>query len=97
MGLAGDRRDTLSESDMNDMCLVCGSKLDRATGASPGAPTLPIAGDVSICLYCGNVAEFDAAGNIVAISPEEREIVMRLPDVARALQVVAETRKAREH
>jgi hypothetical protein len=39
------------------ICPTCGKTLDSAAGI--GNPQLPNPGDVSICLYCANVAIFD--------------------------------------
>lgn len=51
-------------------CLLCGQQAD---GASDVANTdeAPSEGDISVCLYCGNVAAFDKELKLRAATPEE--------------------------
>jgi len=63
-------------------CPKCGKVMDAATSAiNDAAP--PRAGDISICLYCRNVAEFTADlklrtltdSDIAKLKPEHRAII----------------------
>lgn len=42
-------------------CTECGHKLDAHTDVQ-GADEKPTEGDVSICLYCGHLTQYDADG-----------------------------------
>lgn len=51
-------------------CNVCHHKLDSHTNPN-GA--LPQEGDISICVYCGNLSRFDKNLKIVSLTEEEIE------------------------
>ena len=63
-------------------CPKCGKVMDAATSVLHD-PTQPKAGDISICLYCRNVAEFTADltlrtltnSDIAKLKPEHRAII----------------------
>ena len=40
-----------------DLCPCCGYSFDRASSLEPG--TKPQTGDISLCISCGGVLEFD--------------------------------------
>lgn len=46
-----------SEKIVQSACLKCGYKIDGSAGI--GCEGKPKAGDVSICIKCGNIAVFD--------------------------------------
>ena len=43
-------------------CLKCNEYLDRSTNAD-GSPNRPKEGDITICIYCSHIMEFDGKGN----------------------------------
>ena len=66
--------------DMNqDACAKCGYLMDAATGVADAAGLSPEAGNLSVCLRCGNVSVFyDAAkGGLLRRppTPEEQESI----------------------
>lgn len=51
-------------------CLNCGHVVDAATEPFGNKPR-PVAGDISVCLYCGNVAAFTADEKLRPLTDEE--------------------------
>ena len=54
-------------------CLNCGHGLDLATSTTAEHAT-PVPGDVSVCVYCGNIAAFEEYGLRHLTSSEMSEI-----------------------
>lgn len=54
-------------------CLDCGENLDLATSTTAEHAT-PSPGDVSVCVYCGNIAAFEDYGLRHLTSSEMYEI-----------------------
>lgn len=69
------------------VCAVCGADLNDATCLSSTAA--PAAGDVSVCLYCGNVAVFTGDGVALrqATAAELGELLAE-PEVRRVVDLV---------
>lgn len=54
-------------------CLNCGHGLDLATSTT-AEHAMPVPGDVSVCVYCGNIAAFEEYGLRHLTSSEMSEI-----------------------
>lgn len=80
------KRFNTGEGQKEAECPYCHQKLDRSTGVSPHNPEdrLPKPGDVSVCIECGEVSYFDAAMNMVELSQQERDELMKDEHVASA-------------
>lgn len=77
-------------------CTICDSPLDAATGAlHTGAR--PEAGDVSVCLYCGNVAVFDEALSLRSPTTEEKSIFDRDEQLAKVRNAVNDRVRVARH
>lgn len=55
---------------MNDKCARCDNHFDTATAIDETGGK-PVEGDVSLCLYCGYIAKFDANGGRVEMPLNE--------------------------
>jgi hypothetical protein len=72
-------------------CERCGADLDDATAAD-GSDDTPGPGDVSACLYCGNLTVFTGVG-LARRQPSADELTELIaePDVARVLAAIMRT------
>jgi hypothetical protein len=71
----------------NKHCLKCKEKLDDQT-ATDGSGTSPEEGNISICLYCANLAVYkveDGELVIAPISEEDRKNIESDPDIMAAV------------
>jgi hypothetical protein len=69
------------------VCIKCGSMLSDFTGEDKNS--LPEEGDISICLYCGNVSIYMGGGlDLRPPSAEEMEEIEDLPKFQRAQTIV---------
>lgn len=69
------------------ICPGCGERLD-ANMAIDGGDTTPVAGDPSICAYCGTIATFQADGSLRRPTPDElRDFMqdMQIRQIVRAI------------
>jgi hypothetical protein len=67
-------------------CFKCDKELDDFRSTTGGV--IPKAGDVSICLYCSNVAIY--TGNLIDIrpaTPEELVEILDSPEIQKAIAV----------
>lgn len=68
-------------------CEKCGKPLDAATGVNRNIA--PATGDISICAYCLNVAQYAVDGiphtmtveDMQKLAPEERDLIARAQEV----------------
>jgi hypothetical protein len=68
-GLLGSVLDPTKDRDVAEFaCLQCEAPLDACNTTSGDSPS---PGDLSICVYCANVAQWDAAFRLQPIPPEE--------------------------
>jgi hypothetical protein len=68
-------------------CPHCGQELDAATDTfRVGARPKP--GDISVCLYCAAILQFNAALQLEAVTGDELILVKANPDVKRAVALV---------
>lgn len=75
------------------LCPYCDHDNNAATSVdSPDSKILPGKGDVSICLYCANIAVFTGDGFAVRRPTEaEHNFLMADEQIARAVALVEET------
>lgn len=69
-----------------DRCPKCGGKLDAATGAESGPG--PEAGDLSVCIHCLAMLQFDPNLRLKRLTDDEFEA---LPEEARTGMLRAQT------
>lgn len=84
------------------LCPTCGYQMDSATVVGPAEPHRhPASGDVSLCLRCGEVLEFDAQGKLqvptlAAMTTWDKtthDLVSRVQKLIRAKRPLATTTK----
>jgi hypothetical protein len=68
-------------------CLKCGEELDDFSSTTGGV--IPKAGDVSICLYCSNIAIY--TGNLMDIRPATSEELAEISNDPKTLKAIAIT------
>jgi hypothetical protein len=56
---------------LDNICPICKSKLNAAT--APDGRSTPVAGDVSLCIKCSAVLEFDKKLNVVLLTEKTRK------------------------
>lgn len=69
-------------------CPVCQTKLDCCSHPSDDT-VLPVQGDLTICLYCGEILMFDVDMNLKSPTPEEI-VEADLLELSRAQRIVRE-------
>lgn len=57
--------------DHSNFCPKCGKELDGVTQVQEGKETLPVPGDVSVCLYCFTMLRFDDDIKSQILTPDE--------------------------
>lgn len=72
-------------------CIACGKDLDAATGVTKAGG--PKSGDVSICLYCGNIAIFGKHRRLRPPTDAEMATIVKDPRVIEMQQARAEVMK----
>ena len=77
--------DTVTEVPVS-VCRSCGKKNDRASGDDGARPS---AGDMSICVQCGEISIFTETLNLRAPTPEEAAEVARDPIVTKFRMAIA--------
>ena len=68
----------------NRVCLKCGKRVDEATALDDEA--VLYAGDVSICIYCGDVAMYDDDLLLRPCLPDELAGIMADPHARRVIE-----------
>lgn len=59
----------MKEKRLKNICPYCGYFSDRV--AHPTEDIIPIKGDLSLCIKCGNISEFDEKFKLVKINLDE--------------------------
>ncbi len=77
-----------------EKCACCGETLNDTTCTEDGV-TSPRAGDVSVCLYCGNLMIFTKDGGRRDMTEAEREEIMEDPRSGAILKARREVMKDR--
>lgn len=67
-----------------DHCTHCGAELTAATILDADARPRP--GDVTVCIGCGHVYEFDERLLIIELSEAKRRTIQNDPDVRRKIR-----------
>ncbi len=75
-------------------CPTCGHTLNAATIASPKCNRAPKAGDVSVCIKCGEPLTFQAdlkvrisdLNDLMSLTPAERDILDRAQHIIRNMK-----------
>ena len=65
-----DENGIVTTKGLPGKCPACGAKLDAAT--SPDGRATPVPGDVSICIKCATVLEFDDSLSVILLTEETR-------------------------
>lgn len=71
-----DEDEKMGRTNPNNICGHCGNPLDAATTASNHSPR---EGDISICVYCGNINIFQKDMSIRELTPKELEEIQKSP------------------
>lgn len=81
---------------MDVSCPWCGARLEGHIPHYDDGPAVPIAGAVSVCLYCARFSMFDHGpfGLILRLATEEEcAKVLADPEIQQAIQEVREARR----
>lgn len=76
-------------------CPVCETSLNATTGVSDHA-AIPQPGDITVCLYCTSILEYDNAMSLVTVNRDEIEPeVLSLIDMA--IASIQQSRQGKLH
>jgi hypothetical protein len=77
-------------------CPSCGAKLDAASSATE-RPDAPVAGDASVCWYCGVLLVFTSADGAVRVATQSEvdEVLRDYPYLRSILQEISSRAKLR--
>jgi len=71
----------------NRHCPKCGSKIDDTT-AFEGEDSLPVPGDIMICVYCASVLEVDESLRLQILSTQRMlKIALEEPGMAHKIKI----------
>lgn len=64
-------------------CPYCGHKFDRAANFVDDHNQVPTTGDITLCISCAAILEFDSGGVPVGLTPEREKEAAANPKVQR--------------
>jgi len=75
-------------------CPYCGHFVDRASGV--GHSSVPVPGDVTVCIRCGRVAVFAFDGSLRVPEPDEQQEIDAHAELQRVVAMVKSLARSEE-
>lgn len=78
----------------DNCCTKCGKRVDAATDPDQFSRNVPSEGDVSICLYCGNIMVYGKRRMLRSATAAEMVLFLSDDRILRLLKAREETERA---